>query len=252
LALQPPGRPQALRRHALADQVYDRLMADLIDGRFQAGSPLSIDGLARDLAVSQTPVREALMRLEATGLVTRMPFKGYRVAPPISLDDLRQLSDARRVIEPVNAWLAASSPTPELCRGLNQDLTDLESAPRGRSFAEFRKYWKADEQFHRRIAEHTGNKYLVRAYSALGGQLQRYRLFAGRGVTDYTPTQQEHRNIFEAICRGDPDRAREAMDLHIVGVWERSIDDSKSADGNFPADRGATGEAGRPAIGREG
>jgi DNA-binding GntR family transcriptional regulator len=224
-----PGMPQALRRHALADQVYDRLMADLVDGRLEPGSPLRIDGLARELGVSQTPVREALTRLEGTGLVTRLPFKGYRMAPPFSLDDLRQLSEARRVIEPANAWLAAGAPTPELCAGLEQDLADLEGARRGPSFADFRGYWEADERFHQRIAEHSGNKYLFRAHAALGGQLQRYRLFGGRGVTDFTPTLKEHRNIAEAIRLGDPDRAREAMDMHIANVWERSVEDSRSA-----------------------
>lgn len=70
--------PQLLKRHALADQVYDRLIADLVDGRLEPDSSISIDGLARTLGVSQTPIREALGRLEATGLVTRLPFKGYR------------------------------------------------------------------------------------------------------------------------------------------------------------------------------
>src|SRR5690606_18753046 len=102
-----PAPPQLLTRRALADQVYDRLIADLVDGRIEPDSAISIDGLARSLGVSQTPIREALGRLEATGLVTRLPFKGYRAAPPLSLEDLRQLSEARRVIEPANARLAA-------------------------------------------------------------------------------------------------------------------------------------------------
>lgn len=73
-----PAPPQLLTRRALADQVYDRLIADLVDGRIEPDSAISIDGLARSLGVSQTPIREALGRLEATGLVTRLPFKGYR------------------------------------------------------------------------------------------------------------------------------------------------------------------------------
>lgn len=220
--------PQMLKRQALADQVYDRLMADLIDGRLGPDSPMSIDGVARELGVSPTPVREALGRLESTGLVTRLPFKGYRVGAPLSLEDLRQLSEARRAIEPVNARLAAATTTHELVAALEGDIGDLERAPRGPSFADFREYWEADERFHRRIAEHTGNKYLLRAYSALGGQLQRYRLFKGRGVTDFAPTLQEHTAILEAVRAGDAERAGEAMTCHIVNVWERSVEDSKN------------------------
>ena len=223
-----PAPPQLLTRRALADQVYDRLIADLVDGRIEPDSSISIDGLARSLGVSQTPIREALGRLESTGLVTRLPFKGYRAAPPLSLEDLRQLSEARRVIEPANARLAAAAATDELCDALKGDITDLEQAPRGPSFADFREYWEADERFHRRIAEHTGNTYLYRAYRALGGQLQRYRLFRGRGVTDFAPTLREHQRILDAIRRGDADEAAEAMAAHIVNVWERSVEDSKN------------------------
>ena len=216
-------------RQVLADEVYDRLMTGLIDGKLGAGAPLIIGDLAQEFGVSQTPIREALTRLELTGLVTRVAFKGYRVAPPFSLDDLRQLSEARRVIEPANAWIAAGSSAPELCAALEGDISALERASRGPSFADFREYWEADERFHRRIAEHTGNKYLLRAYSAMGGQLLRYRLFGGRGVTDFEPTRHEHRNILETISRGEPGHAREAMDLHISNVWDRAVEDSRSA-----------------------
>lgn len=220
---------QSVGRQVLADEVYDRLMTRLVDGTLAAGVPLIIGELAHDLGVSQTPIREALARLELTGLVTRVAFKGYRVAPPFSLDDLRQLSQARRVIEPANAWIAAGSADRGLCTALEGDISALERAPRGPSFADFREYWEADERFHRRIAEHTGNKYLFRAYSAMGGQLLRYRLFGGRGVTDFEPTCFEHKEILEAIRQGEPGQAREAMDLHISNVWDRAVEDSRSA-----------------------
>lgn len=228
MTAQPSVR-EAVSRHLLADHVYDRLMVDLVDGRLEAGTPIRIEALAKEFGVSQTPVREALARIEWTGLVTRIALKGYRVAPPFTSDDLRQLSEARRVIEPANASAAAVRSTPELCGGLQQDLDDLRTARRGPSFADFREYWEADERFHRRIAEHSGNRYLLRSYSALGGQVQRYRLFAGRGVTDSQPTLHEHGQILEAIRAQDPDGARASMEQHITGVWERALEDSAGA-----------------------
>jgi DNA-binding GntR family transcriptional regulator len=213
---------EVVGRELLADRVYDRLMLDLVDGRLEAGAPVSIDALSRELGVSQTPVREALARIEWTGLVTRIALKGYRVAPPFTPDDLRQLFEARRVIEPATASAAAGRRTPELCDGLQRDLDDLATAPRGPSFADFRRYWEADERFHRRIAEHSGNRYLLRSYSALGGQVQRYRLFVGHGVTDAEPTLHEHGSILAAIRAGEPALARGSMDRHIANVWERA------------------------------
>lgn len=217
---------EPLGRRLLADHVYDRLLADLVDGRLEPGAPIGIDAIARELGVSPTPVREALARIEWTGLVTRIALKGYRVAPPVTADDLRQLSEARRVIEPATASAAAGRATPELCDGLRQDLEDLRMAPRGPSFADFRRYWEADERFHRRIAEHCGNRYLLRSYSALGGQVQRYRLFVGHGITDAPATLREHGLILAAIRDGDPERARTAMDRHIAGVGDRARQES--------------------------
>lgn len=235
-----PGRDPVGRR-LLADHVHDRLLGDLVDGRLPAGAPIGIDALARELGVSPTPVREALARIEWTGLVTRTALKGYRVAPPFAAADLGQLFEARLVIEPATASAAARRAVPELCDGLRGDLDDLRTAPRGPSFTDFRAYWEADERFHRRIAEHCGNRYLLRSYSAIGGQVQRYRLFVGRGVTDAEDTLREHGRVLAAIADGDPERARDAMGRHIAAVRDRALRETAAPDPEEP-DR----PAGRP------
>ncbi|MFP7760201.1 GntR family transcriptional regulator [Marisediminicola sp. LYQ134] len=214
------------RRLMLADHVYDELLTALIDGRYSGGSPLSIDGLARELEVSQTPIREALARLESTGLVRRTALKGYRVAPLFTTEELAELTDARLVIEPVNAYLACQRVDDELVARLQDSIDDLAASPTGPSFAEFRGYWEADERFHRLIAEHAHNQFLLSAYRALGGQVQRFRLFVGLGVTDAEHAIAEHTAILEAFARGDADEAREAMRRHIGGVKRRSLNES--------------------------
>jgi DNA-binding GntR family transcriptional regulator len=196
-----------------------------MDGRLEAGTGISIDGTARDLDVSPTPVREALARLESTGLVRRVALKGYRVAPLFSREELADLMDARLVIEPVNAERACEHVTPELCAGLEQSIMDLRTAPKGPSFSEFRSYWEADERFHRLIAEGAHNQFLLSAYNALGGQVQRFRFFGGLGVTDADFAIAEHTAILEAFKNGDAVRARKMMSAHISGVKKRSQQD---------------------------
>ncbi len=218
-------RPSTVNRQVLADHVYQEVLASLMDGRLGAGAGISIDGLARDLDVSPTPVREALARLEATGMVRRVALKGYSVAPLFSADDLAQLMDARLVIEPVLASRACERRTPALNQALKQAITDLRTAPRGVSFAEFRDYWEADERFHRLIAENNGNQFILSAYNSLGGQIQRFRFFSGLGVTDAECAIEEHTGIFEAFIAGDPERAQRAMVAHISGVKQRAAKD---------------------------
>jgi DNA-binding GntR family transcriptional regulator len=199
------------------------ILAYLMDGNLPAGAPISIDGMARALDVSPTPVREALARLEATGLVSRVALRGYRVAPRLTPEELAQLMDARRVIEPANAALATERATKKLTDALERAVADMRRAPLGPTFAQFRTYWEADERFHRLIAEHTGNRFLLAAYQALGGQVQRFRYFAGVGVTDAAAATSEHAAILEAISRRDPELAAARMETHIRNAKERAL-----------------------------
>ena len=214
-------------RQVLADHVYEALLVALMDGRLEAGTPVSIDGMARELDVSPTPVREALARLEATGMVRRMALRGYRVAPLFTADELADLMDARLVIEPANAFMACKHAGQKLTGQLQQAIEDLKAAPRGPSFAEFRSYWEADERFHRLIAESADNQFLLSAYNALGGQVQRFRFFGGLGVTDADYAIAEHTEILKAFEAGDAELARRKMIAHIEGVKQRSQHDSE-------------------------
>ncbi|WP_427133594.1 GntR family transcriptional regulator [Pseudarthrobacter sp. S9] len=217
---------RTVSRQVLADHVYEALLASLMDGRLEPGTAVSIDGTARELDVSPTPVREALARLEHTGMVRRVALKGYRVAPVFSGEDFAELMEARLAIEPVNARLACARLTPEHLAELAQAVSDLREAPRGPSFAEYKDYLEADERFHRLIAEQTGNQFMVAAYAALGGQVQRFRLFGGVGITDAENAIAEHQSVLDAFSSGDPEKAAAAMAEHVQKVRGRAIADA--------------------------
>ncbi len=213
------GRP---KRTSLADGVYEELLARLFNDSLPPGTPLNIDALARDLDVSQTPIREALARLEATGLVTRAALRGYRAAPMLSPKELDDLMHARSVIEPANARLAAEHVDDEFLEAIDQSIVALSTAPKGPTFAEYHTYWQADEQFHDLIARRADNAFLYRAFESLGGQAQRFRMFAGLGVSDADHAIAEHKAIRAGLATGNPDRAGEAMMQHIANVRARS------------------------------
>jgi len=114
----------------LADTVYNVLLDQFMDGSRAAGESLNIAELSVELKVSQTPIREALARLENTGLVDREALRGYRVAPGLSEAEIDRLTDARLVIEPVLAALAATRATPEFLGGLLDSIAELERPER--------------------------------------------------------------------------------------------------------------------------
>jgi DNA-binding GntR family transcriptional regulator len=207
----------------VVDHVYDRLVSLVMDGHVRPGDALSIDALAREFGVSTSPMREALARLEGTGLVRRYANRGYRVAPLMTADDLANLIEARLVLEPVAARMAAASGDARLVAALREAVEDLARAPRGEDFHTFRDYLEADQRFHQLIFEGIGNDFLAQAYAPLGGQLQRFRLFSGSGVTDAGRTIPEHGAVLDAIASGDAEAAAAAMVAHLEGVRSRAL-----------------------------
>lgn len=218
-------RPKSTRE-PLADTVYNVLLDQFMDGSRAAGESLNIAELSVQLKVSQTPIREALARLENTGLVDREALRGYRVAPGLSEGEIERLTDARLVIEPVLAALAAAQTTPEFLDDLLDSIAELE---RSAELADtdpdqFRRYWTSDQSFHRLIAGQSDNRFLEASFLSLVGPTQRFRLFAKRGRTGAAVAAAEHRQIYEALARGDADAAAALMRLHVSGARRRVLD----------------------------
>lgn len=216
-------KSQIIVREVLADHVYEAILRTLLNGEREAGSSISIEGVARELGVSPTPVREALTRLEATSMVNRVALKGYRVAPLFTPVELAKWMDARLVIESVIAEAACERGTEELTEALEKSIDDLRATPLGGSYAELRAYWEADELFHHLIAENGGNQFLLAALNSLGGQVQRLRFFNWQDGSDAAKTIAEHTRILEAFRAGDPQRARAEMTVHLEAVKRRAL-----------------------------
>ena len=113
---QEEHRPAARGRTRLADEVYDTLLAQLMSLRIRPGSRVTIDALARELGVSQTPIRDALNRMETDGLVVRVHLAGYRIPPQITRPQFEDMLEVRLLLEPACARRAAENATPEQSR----------------------------------------------------------------------------------------------------------------------------------------
>ena len=200
-----------------------------MSGRVAPGDPVGIDSLSRDFDVSPTPIREALARIETTGLIVREPLRGYRVAPVMSADEFCQLTEARLLIEPYNAAAACRRRSGQMGAELNQALARMKQAPTGPTYQEFRLYLEADAEFHAIISRYAGNHFLTEALTRLGAHQHRFRLFGDAGVTDAPLAIKEHEAILAAIESGPPDEARRAMKRHIQNVFQRAICDSPLA-----------------------
>lgn len=224
-----------IARRGLRDDVYDSILELLLRGDTEPGTRLSIDTIARQLGVSPTPVREALVQLERTGLVTREALKGYRVAPPLGPEQIVELVRAREMLEGTAARLAGESAQdllPELRAAHERHRATgeaiISSIDAGRDDVALpAEYYARDHDFHQVIFRYSGNRYLMEMTDNLGAQLHRLRQAVHRGVTDVQEAISEHEAIIAAFETGDPQRAQKAMEEHIRNVLVRSLRDEE-------------------------
>src|SRR5699024_5312060 len=206
-----PARRIGTARHlGLRGAVYDALLNMLIDNRLQEGAALRVEPLADMLEVSPTPVREALVQLESTGLVRHIANRGYRVAELPTADEMRQIVDARTVLEVAAARRSAAQKD----RAFIHELSDivyaqltcverLDDAGPSQPEALVREYLTLDHEFHYVIFRESKNPFLMRLAQTMDAQAQRARQSFRYGLDDADEAAGEHAVILRAIARGD-------------------------------------------------
>lgn len=225
MSIDPPLSEHALpARRALADDVYDAVLGLLMDQVIEPGSRASIDGIARRLGVSPTPVREALARLESEGLVVKKALKGYTAAPLLDGEGLRELFEMRRLLEPYAARNAAGEIDAETLGRLQRLCDDMhrsgEASQTGDDrFKDYKDFANQDAEFHRLIALHSGNALLADAIIRLRSHTHQYRIYFTHGVVD--ETSREHEAVLKALRSADPAAAEKAMLDHIMKSYDR-------------------------------
>ncbi|MGC5076884.1 GntR family transcriptional regulator [Agrococcus sp. DT81.2] len=221
----PPSRRRSTRV-PLSDRAYEALLLRMIGGELSPGDRLNIGGLSRELGLSPTPIREALARLEPTGFVRRHAVRGYEVSPLLTPEQVSEQMDARQVLEPALAAAAVAHASHEFLDRLAETIATMERAGEVADPESLKESWVADDAFHTLISLQSGNPFTHRAFTALGSQLQRFRLSGRAGRTHAVEAAQEHRAILRAIQRGDAELAAELMSDHIERARHRTLVDA--------------------------
>ena len=201
----------ALENLTLWQRVYEHLREEILSERLEPGTELQEVPLSEELGVSRGPIREALGRLAAEGLVTVRPRRGA-VVRSLSKDEFLELYQVREALEMMAVRLAV----PKLDAG---DIAELEglidrmSAHAER--AEVEEFFAANAAFHGRILAASGNTKLQELYAQLLGQMGRFRMRSLTLRGNLQRSVAEHRAILRAAKRGDADRAAYLMSEHI-------------------------------------
>ena len=203
---------------SLADQVFDRLENDIIQGVYPKGEILTELKLAEQLGVSRTPIREALRRLEQERLITDAG-KGSRVLG-ISADDVLDIMNIREKIEGLSSYYATLNLTQE---GRDQlaHIVDLQDFYYSKHDAEHLR--QVDDEFHDAVCRLSNRTVISDTLTPLHRKTRRYRRLAMEDWDRTTQTTKEHYGIYQAIIAGDAPLAKQLMKQHILNAKAHMI-----------------------------
>jgi DNA-binding GntR family transcriptional regulator len=198
----------------LLSTTVKRLLLDrIMSGQYEPGGRIVELQLAKELGMSQSPIREALRDLAAAGVITIHPRRGARVRMP-SAKELADVSIVRAEIDALAARLTAGAVSEATLAKL-QDLIDTMLA--GVGTADFLGITEADVQFHRLIAQTAGNHALVSAFDHLSPFGRTFITLKLPNV-DVRHLLMEHVDILDALRDGDAERAAKAAREHQLNV----------------------------------
>lgn len=198
--------------------VYERVKSLILTQRIAPDTKVNIDRLARGLGVSQTPVREAVQRLEGDGLVhARRKPRGYWTTPLLDEVDLHHLFEVRLLIEPWTTRTAAADRAVNPGRAL---LAEIDRFAAGSPHMDPAYHLTShDTAFHDVILRTAGNRFLTDAYRQLHAHLHLFRLYPAD--LDGSATLEEHRRIADAVIACDAEAAEAAMRTHLMAAMHR-------------------------------
>ena len=196
---------------SLEAKVYSELQDAILMGRFKKGEALTELALSEKLGVSRTPVRGALSRLSEEGLVELIPNRGA-VVIGITREDLVDIYRIRMRLEGLASAMAAGKIT-------NQEKKELIET------AELSEFYikkndgehikELDTQFHQTIYKACGSRMLEKVLSDLHRNIKAYRKVSLTSPVRAKKSVEEHRQILNAIIRGDAAEADRLTSLHV-------------------------------------
>lgn len=192
----------------------------LISMEIAPGERIGIDAVARRLGISQTPVREALSRLEAEKLVNKVPNVGYRASGQLTLEEVRDLYELRLLLEPFAAARAAERIDDATRRILARMEKSASEAP-SESGGDYARFAESDATLHRLIANGSGNKLIAETIDRLHVHWHIFRsLYRTNAPEEAT---KEHKVLLRALIERDPARAEDAMRTHLQRSLDRMV-----------------------------
>lgn len=202
-------KPVSLKRLA-----YESIRTAVVQQQLKRDVIYSEQWFADKFKISRTPVREALLQLRTEGLLDVLPNRGV-IIRPLTLQDAKDIYDMRAAIEGYcSAYLAQHVLEPEAQEALARTEVVLERCRRDFNYTD-------EFQFHLEIIQYTGNREFLACYNRMRTKIDVFWTEAAGGENRHTEIYHEHKDILDAMKKGDTLHAREASERHLAIVLEK-------------------------------
>lgn len=196
---------------SIAEKAYQELKRRIMENELSAGDQLMEGEVAEMLNISRTPAREAVVKLEADGLVEVRPRHGMKVKA-ISVADMQEIYAVLTGLESTAAWQAAKgSRNPEDIQRLRDCVLQMDEALGNK---DLNGWADADKAFHRQLVAMSGNSRLIELVDRYIDQSHRVRMLTLRLRPMPLQSNSDHAEVVSAIEKGDADMARRIHRIH--------------------------------------
>lgn len=192
------------------DLVYNLIREKILNGEYNLGSQLIIRNLAEEFNVSETPVREAIKRLEVEGLIEITPHVGITVSLP-SLEEIKEILEIRLILETKATEMFIENLSDEALEKIDDILNDMKEAEKT---SDASKYSLLDKEFHDTIYKFCRNKVLYELITNLWIKSERTRSIFGLSAKRMKISLEDHIKLLDAIKKKDKKTAIETIKSH--------------------------------------
>lgn len=212
--------PKRKGRMTTSSRIYDTLRQDLVNGRFEAGEKVAISSLKARYDVGLSPLREALNRLAAYGLLIQENQRGFRV-PRLDRDELDDIAGMRRELEGMALERAIARGDAEWESELLAAAHRLKRADQAPESGD--EWERLHGRFHRTLVAPCGSAWLLRFIEQLHDQFDRYRRLAPEAPEVRRVLDAQHGELVALALERDAQGARALMDDHIQRSYEVAL-----------------------------
>ena len=208
-----------MRKKNLKEQVFDELKSRILYAKLSPGVKISDNEVARELGISRTPVREALVRLAGHGLVEELPNRGFKVRV-LTIHQIEDLYVMREALEVLAVRLAIPNLDSDKKHILGQLLKSYVPIVNTQDFV---KHIQLDHKFHYQIVSYSNNAFLTQTFRSLQDQIRIVRHYEHLRSASYQKVYNDHQKIFDFMVRGETARAKSAMSRHILQAMKNIL-----------------------------